>query len=342
MSLSGLAARVVDGDVRAASRLIRQVEDGVPAAIPQLIALYPHAGRAAVIGLTGAPGSGKSTISNRLITFYREAGKRVGVIAVDPTSPFSGGAILGDRVRMQGHATDEGVFIRSLATRGQLGGLARAATGGVRVMDALGCDVIIVETVGVGQAEVDVAQLAHTTIVVVVPGLGDDIQAIKAGILEVADIFVVNKADLDGADRVVRELRAMLDLKFGFAPLEHDSGHRMHSVGAAPKAAADRAWDPPIQKVIAARGTGIDALVAAIESHRIHRIAAGPEQAAAVRKAKAQLLATLQERFLTLGLEVMREGGKDVDAMAARVAARTVDPIAEVEDVAQWLSSRQP
>src|SRR5258707_4726437 len=197
-----LAKRVLQGDLRAASRLMRQIEDGVPASTQSLRELFPKTGRTYVVGITGPPGAGKSTLTDRLIAGLRQQGTTVGVLAVDPTSPFTGGAILGDRVRMQSHATDPGVFIRSLATRGHLGGLSRATGDCIRVMDAMGWDVVIVETAGVGQDEIDIAQLAHTTVVVVVPGMGDDIQPIKAGILEVADVFAVNKADLDGADRL--------------------------------------------------------------------------------------------------------------------------------------------
>jgi len=210
--MGALADRVLQGDVRAAARLMRLIDDAQPAAEPELRALFPSTGRAQLIGITGNPGSGKSTLVDRLIAHVRGQGKTVGVLAVDPTSPFTGGAILGDRIRMQDHALDPGVFIRSLATRGQLGGLSRATGDCVRVLDAMGKDLVIVETVGVGQDEVEVCRLAHTTVVVVVPGLGDDIQAIKAGILEVADLFCVNKADREGADRTVRDLRQMLEL----------------------------------------------------------------------------------------------------------------------------------
>src|SRR4051812_31676303 len=210
-------------------------------------ALMPHVGHAWVIGLTGSPGVGKSTSTSVLVRAFRDAGQRVGVLAVDPSSPFSGGALLGDRVRMQEHALDAGVFIRSMATRGHLGGLAWATPQALRVLDAAGCDVVVVETVGVGQAEVEVASLADTTVVLVAPGMGDAIQAAKAGILEVADVFVVNKADRDGADQAARDLRHMLSL-----------GERREPGD----------WQPPIVKTVAARGEGIDDVRAALDKHR--------------------------------------------------------------------------
>ncbi len=237
-----LAEKVLAGDARAAARLMRDLDDRVPAAIDELRALHPHTGRAFVLGVTGNPGAGKSTVVDGLIERYRKRGKRVGVVAVDPTSPFSGGAILGDRIRMQRHATDDGVFIRSLATRGHLGGLSRSTGDVVAVLDAMGFDVVIIETVGVGQDEVEIVSTAHTAVVVTVPGLGDDIQAIKAGILEIADVLVVNKADRDGADRTVRDLTHMLDLRGG------------HPVD--------------IVKTVATTGQGIDELVAAIDRHQ--------------------------------------------------------------------------
>src|SRR6516225_1812623 len=231
-------------DVRTAARLMRDLDDRIPGAIERLKALYPQTGRAFIIGITGNPGAGKSTVVDGLIDFYRKAGKRVGVVAVDPSSPFSGGAILGDRIRMQRHATDEGVFIRSLATRGHLGGLSRSTSDVVAVLDAMGFDVVIVETVGVGQDEVDVVSQAETAVVVTVPGLGDEIQAIKAGILEIADVLVVNKADREGADRTVRDLVGMLELR------PHD------------------ATPVEIVRTVATTGKGIDELALAAERHR--------------------------------------------------------------------------
>src|SRR5512133_3400467 len=227
-AMDAIAQRVLDGDVRAAARLMRDLDDGLPSATESLRALFPRTGRAYVIGLTGSPGAGKSSLTDRLVAHYRAAGKTVGVVAVDPTSPFTGGAILGDRIRMQDHALDPGVFIRSMATRGNLGGLSRATAGVVAVMDAMGKDVVVVETVGVGQDEIEVAALAHTVVVVAVPGLGDDVQAIKAGVLEIADVFAVNKADRDGADRTVRDLQTMLELRRMVAarPGDHDAAHR--------------------------------------------------------------------------------------------------------------------
>lgn len=206
------AERIVNGDILAAARLMRDIDDRMPEATEVLKELYPKTGGAYIIGVTGAPGSGKSTLVDRMVEVFRKEGKSVGIVAVDPTSPFTGGAILGDRVRMQRHATDEGVFIRSLATRGCLGGLTRSTQDIVNVMDAMGKDIIVVETVGVGQDEVDIVNLAHTSVVVLVPGMGDEIQAIKAGIIEIGDIFVINKCDRDGTDKTERELRMVLEM----------------------------------------------------------------------------------------------------------------------------------
>ncbi|MCU0531778.1 MAG: methylmalonyl Co-A mutase-associated GTPase MeaB [Syntrophales bacterium] len=221
--------KIKGGDVRAASRLIRNLEDRVPEAKTTIKHLFPLTGKAHVIGITGSPGAGKSTLTDGLIDMFRKKGKTVGVLAVDPTSPFTGGAILGDRIRMQRHAEDPGVFVRSLATRGALGGLAKAVGDAIHVMDVLGKDIVIVETVGTGQQEVDIINHSHTVLVVLVPGMGDEIQAIKAGILEIADIFVVNKADREGSSKLSRELMAMLDM--------------------APPSTFQGGWRPPIMKV---------------------------------------------------------------------------------------------
>jgi LAO/AO transport system kinase len=263
---------ILRGDVRTAARLMRDLDDRRPDAIEALKRLFPHTGKAYIAGITGNPGAGKSTVVDALIAHYRAAGDRVGVVCVDPTSPFSGGAILGDRIRMQRHALDPGVFIRSLATRGHLGGLSRSTFDIVHVLDAMGFERILIETVGVGQDEVDVMRAAHTTAVVTVPGLGDDIQAIKSGLLEVADVLVVNKADREGADRTERDLLHMLDLRA--------TGERK---------------DVEIVRTIATRGTadgsGITELAAAIEAHRA-RVWSGP---GAVERAKARAGAHLAE-----------------------------------------------
>ena len=239
--------RILAGEVRTAARLMRELDDGRPEAREILKEIYRHSGRAHIIGITGSPGVGKSTLTDRLIHFLRQEGKTVGVVAVDPTSPFSGGAILGDRIRMQRHALDEGVFIRSLATRGHFGGLTASARAVITVLDAMGKDYVLVETVGVGQDEVEIAATAYTTLVVTVPGMGDDIQAIKAGILEVADILVINKADREGASRTYQELIQMLELQ----------AHRKAS-----------AWKAPVLMTQAKDNEGIEALMAAVRNHR--------------------------------------------------------------------------
>jgi LAO/AO transport system kinase len=341
VSGTSLSARVLAGEVRAASRLMRWIDDGLEGATAELRALFPHTGKAFVIGVTGAPGSGKSTLTDRLIAHCRARGLTVGVIAVDPTSPFTGGAILGDRIRMQGHAGDPGVFIRSLATRGNLGGLSRATGDCIRVMDAMGRQVVIVETVGVGQDEIDIAQMAHATVVVVVPGMGDDIQAIKAGILEVADVFCVNKADLDGADRAVRELRQMLELRHAVkpaaAPLDHDAQHRM--TGApAPAAPPPDEWEPPILKTVAARDQGVAELLDAVEAYRAFLERTGQRKVKERTRAAAQFVALLRERLLSSALERLeREKGR-LDEVASRIAERKADPYELAESLAGQLS----
>lgn len=340
MTTKSLAERVLAGDVRGASRLMRLIDDGSPQATAELQAIFKHTGKAYVVGVTGSPGAGKSTLTDRLVAQYRKQGLTVGVIAVDPTSPFTGGAILGDRIRMQSHATDPGVFIRSLATRGNLGGLSRATGDCMKVMDAMGLDVVIIETVGVGQDEIDIAQLAHTTIVVLVPGMGDDIQAIKAGILEVADVFAVNKADLDGADRVVRELRSMLELRHAVKapPMDHDAHHRMvraKAEGRAPeKVEGPPEWEPPIQKVIAAKDQGVDDLVAAIAKHRDFLESTGQKAEREQNRALTQFLSLLRERLLKAGLERLERERGNLTDVARRIAARDADPYALADELA--------
>jgi LAO/AO transport system kinase len=296
-------------DVRTAARLMRDLDDRIPGAIERLKALYPQTGRAFIIGITGNPGAGKSTVVDGLIDFYRKAGKRVGVVAVDPTSPFSGGAILGDRIRMQRHATDDGVFIRSLATRGHMGGLSRSTADVVAVLDAMGFEIILVETVGVGQDEVDIVSQAHTAVVVTVPGLGDEIQAIKAGILEIADVLVVNKCDREGADRTVRDLVGMLELRPAGAP------------------------DVEIVRTVASRNEGLGELAAAIDRHhtRMQGSPAGAQREA--RRAEAQLRELLHERFVGAADRALAARG-GLRALAQEVAERRTDPYTAADEVA--------
>ena len=340
MAADSLAERVLAGDIRAASRLMRQIDDGDPASIRELQHLFPHTGRAWVIGITGSPGTGKSTLTDKLIARYRKLGKSVGVIAVDPTSPFTGGAILGDRIRMQDHAGDPGVFIRSLATRGNLGGLSRATGDCIRVMDAMGREVILVETVGVGQDEIDIAQMAHTTVVVLGPGMGDDIQAIKAGILEVADVFVVNKADLEGTDRVVRDLRAMLELRRAVRTVEHDRRHRPVAGPSRTPAAEQTApaeWEPPILETIAARDGGVDALVDALTGHQEWLTITGKKREKERARAEMQFLALLRDRLLRQALHRLAKEKGRLEELSVRIAEREADPYALADEVASQL-----
>jgi LAO/AO transport system kinase len=339
-SAPSLAARVLQGDVRAASRLMRWIDDGLEGTAAELRAIFPHTGKAYVVGITGSPGAGKSTLTDRLIAICRQRGLTVGVLAVDPTSPFTGGAILGDRIRMQDHAGDPGVFIRSLATRGNLGGLSRATGDCIRVMDAMGRQVVLVETVGVGQDEIDIAQMAHATVVVVVPGMGDDIQAIKAGILEVADVFCVNKADQDGADRTVRELRSMLELRHAVKPMpafDHDEHHRMKGAPAKVEPKDDE-WEPPIVKTVAARGDGVEELWQAVERHRAFLERTGQKLLKERSRAAAQFVALLRERLLSSALlKLERERGR-LDEVASRIAERSADPYELAESLASQLA----
>ena len=299
-----LVARARGGEARAVARLITLVEDASPALPEVAAALAPHTGHAQVVGLTGPPGVGKSTTTTALVRAYRARGLRVGVLAVDPSSPFSGGALLGDRVRMQDYAGDEGVYIRSMASRGHLGGLAWATPQALRVLDAAGCDVVLVETVGVGQSELEVASLADTTLVLLAPGMGDGIQAAKAGILEVADVLVVNKADRDGADQTVRDLRYTLSL-----------GGRHDLPGA---------WRPPIRRTVAASHTGIDELVETIGEHRAWLGSSGEghrrRAVRAAREIEAIALAGLRERIGDV------RGSAALGTLAEQVVAGESDP----------------
>ncbi|WKN47297.1 methylmalonyl Co-A mutase-associated GTPase MeaB [Nocardioides sp. Arc9.136] len=310
----GLVERARAGEARAVARLISLVEDESPRLREVTAALAPHTGRAQVLGLTGAPGVGKSTTTNALVRELRSAGKRVGVLAVDPSSPFSGGALLGDRIRMQDHAGDKDVYIRSMASRGHLGGLAWSTPQAVRVLDAAGCDVVVVETVGVGQSEVEVAGLADTTLVLLAPGMGDGIQAAKAGILEVGDVYVVNKADRDGADQVRRDLRSMVAL-------------------------ADRpedGWAPPIVKTVAQAGEGLTELVVEIERHHAWLRETGELQQRRTRRARAEVeaiaLASMRRTWAGLGGRAGRAG---LDELAAAVAAGETDPWAAADRLLQ-------
>ncbi|MFO0580298.1 MAG: methylmalonyl Co-A mutase-associated GTPase MeaB [Polyangia bacterium] len=304
-----LAESVRAGDLRLLARLIRDLDDRQELARSVLKELWPHTGRAFILGVTGNPGAGKSTVVDCLIGHYRKAGLRVGVVAIDPSSPFSGGAILGDRIRMQRHALDSGVFIRSLASRGHLGGLSRSTGEIVAVLDAAGFDVVLVETVGVGQGEVDVVAQADTKVVVTVPGLGDEVQALKAGILEIADVLVVNKADREGADRTVRDLLVMLDL-------------RPHDGSAMPEAPGG---EVEIVRTVALRNEGIPDLAAAIERHRERTATQAPVRRA--RRARRELRDALLDRVSRL-IDQRLTGDP---ALLAAIEARTLDPYRAAE-----------
>ncbi|MCP2261023.1 LAO/AO transport system kinase [Streptoalloteichus tenebrarius] len=319
VDVADLVSRAREGQPRALARLISLVEDASPQLREVAEALAPHTGRARVIGLTGSPGVGKSTSTSALVSAYRRQGKRVGVLAVDPSSPFSGGALLGDRVRMQEHATDPGVFIRSMATRGHLGGLAWATPQALRVLDAAGCDVVLVETVGVGQSEVEVVSLADTTLVLLAPGMGDGIQAAKAGILEVADVFVVNKADRDGADQTVRDLKYMISLG------------RREREGAI--------WRPPIVKTVAARAEGLDEVVAAIDEHHGWMVAHGELERRRRRRAEAEIEAIAVERLRTELGDVL--GGAALEGLAKRVVAGELDPYRAADELIATLRDQR-
>ena len=303
------------GSPRAVARLISLVEDGHPALREVMAALAPHTGKAHIIGITGSPGVGKSTSTNALVGALRKQGKRIGILAVDPSSPFSGGALLGDRVRMQDHALDPDVYIRSMASRGHLGGLSWTTPQALRVLDAAGCDVILVETVGVGQSEVEVAGLADTTLVLLAPGMGDGIQAAKAGILEIGDIFVINKADRDGADATVRDIRHMISL-----------GDRTEP----------NLWRPPVLKTVAQQGQGTDEVIEAIEKHTAWMEESGALRERRIRRAGDEI-ESIALQALRAKMGDLRHGN-GVDELAAAVVDGTTDPYAAADQIVSALA----
>ncbi len=274
--MTSLVEQILQGKRRAIARQISQIENNQARALNTLIELYPHTGQAYLIGITGAPGTGKSTLVNEMAKVYRRQGQTVAILSIDPTSPFTGGAILGDRIRLKDLAGDPGIFMRSMATRGSLGGLARAAAGAIQVFDAAGFQIIIIETVGVGQAEVEIARLAHSVVVVEAPGLGDDVQAIKAGLLEIADIFVVNKADREGADQTVAALNMMLDLgRNGPSKSVLHHGLFMDVPPSSKDPAAEATWHVPVCQTIATTGQGVEKVVELLTQHQVHQTTSG-------------------------------------------------------------------
>ena len=301
---------VLSGDIQAAARLMRDLDDEIPSAHRTLKTLYRHTGKACILGITGAPGAGKSTLVDSLTGEIRREGKTVGIVAIDPTSPFSGGAILGDRIRMQKHALDDGVFIKSLATRGHLGGLSKSTIDIVNVMDAMGKDIVIIETVGVGQDEVEIVKVAHTNIVLVVPGMGDDIQALKAGILEIADIFVVNKSDREGADRTRQELETMVSMN------TYREGE----------------WIPPVMAAVAQTGAGVPDLFSEIVRH--WKFVSREENLARYRreKARVELLEILKKKLIEKAVEDLSRNGV-LDLLLGEIAEKHRDPYSVAERV---------
>lgn len=300
--------RLRAGDTRALARAISEVENRTPGSAALLKALFPYSGNARILGLTGAPGAGKSTLVNRLARQYRRDGKTLGIIAVDPTSPFTGGAILGDRIRMQDHHADPGIYIRSMATRGSLGGLARTTADVATVLDASGRDLILIETVGVGQDEVDIVRLADITVVILVPGMGDDVQSIKAGIMEIADIFVINKSDREGAERVEREIRALQSL-----------------------ATRKDGWTPPVVRTVASEGKGIGELAMAIAGYEAYLERENLVLKRSIQNWRERLVEMLRDALLEKARVELGDGR--VEQYAAQVAEHKRDPYTLVEEI---------
>ena len=315
MQAQSLMDSVRSGDARALARAISTVENRAPGWSDLLKALFPHTGRARVIGLTGAPGAGKSTLVDQLAKLYRQQGRTVGIIAVDPTSPYTGGAILGDRIRMQDHFADPGIYIRSMATRGSLGGLALTTADVVSVLDASGRDIILIETVGVGQDEIDIVRLAEITVVILVPGMGDDVQTIKAGIMEIADIFVINKSDRDGAERVEREIRALQSLA-----ARHDG------------------WTPPIVKTVASEGAGVEELASAVAEYESYLQKENRAQKKNVENWQERLVEMLRDTLLEKARAQLGDG--NLTRLAAEVAEHKRDPYTLVEELAATVKKK--
>jgi LAO/AO transport system kinase len=311
----GIIDQILAGDVRSTARLLRDIDDQIPTTHDLLKELYPHTGKAYVVGFTGSPGVGKSTLVDQLALRYRQDNLTVGILAVDPTSPFTGGAILGDRIRMQRHFLDPGVFIRSLATRGHFGGLTKSTNDMINVLDAMGKDVILVETVGVGQDEVEIANTAHTTVLVTIPGMGDEIQAIKAGIMEIGNIFVVNKADREGSRKTMRELRNLIELGL----------RRRDGEG----------WEPPILETEGAKGRGIEELYGAIQTHRNYLLTndRGQYDDVLQKRARTQLIEALREEAVKALIQRLEARGISVDSLVQSVVQKHADPYSLVREV---------